>query len=428
MSQTVGSEPIRPTSDPPVVSAGSPHISALDPDAGTRPSNTVSGLPTNSGSNNPSQSQAVNNQAVDSTDPSLSKDSSALIGWNNNDPSQTQGGNAPATKSPLGEVPPVPIPQIGRETLATFLDGAVAIGSKTIYQGDAPTTQDGVQVSVAHGAVVVGSETIEVQSTAPVQYSPNEIATVGNHVISALSGGEIAIGTQTLRTGDPQVTIAETPVFLASSAIFIGSSSIILPNSPLAKQTPILFTTLGSQVLAALPSGGVIVGSITLHPGDAEITVAGTPIFLGSSAIAVGTRIVPLRLTDSVLSLTSASGTANRVSDGTKTALSETAISPSKAKSVVGSLTEGTTAIASRAIGSDALIAGASKSRQGTAGSTSKSTSTGSSTADPWVFTGARARMLEVGWTAVVGMCVSSAIGVIDFLLGKWTLSSGKTV
>ena len=159
------------------------------------------------------------------------------------------------------------------------------IGGQTILPG-VSTDIAGTPVILGSAGLVVGSSTVPMVPQTPA--SP--LAMVGGQPISAVGGsGNIAIAGSVLSPGQ-QATIAGTPISVGPSGVLVGASSITLPVPVSAS---ILGTVGGQVVSAAQPSGNVVVGGSTFTPGQ-QGNVAGMPVSVGPSAVAIGTNTIPL--------------------------------------------------------------------------------------------------------------------------------------
>ncbi|MCJ1388322.1 hypothetical protein MMC18_001168 [Xylographa bjoerkii] len=105
---------------------------------------------------------------------------------------------------------------------------------------------------------------------------------------SVLNPSAIIIGSQTLTLDSSAVTVASIPVSLNSADIIVGSSTIPFLMPPIASLSPSVIT-IGIEPITLLSSAIAIAGT-TLTPGAAGVTIDGTLISLGSSALVVGTK------------------------------------------------------------------------------------------------------------------------------------------
>ena len=114
----------------------------------------------------------------------------------------------------------------------------------------------------------------------------------------ALSG--YVLGEQTLRAGEPAITVSGTKISLASdaSAIVVDSSTRVLlafesagARGPADSPAPFLTLTANSNSASEF-----VVGGQTIKPGGSVITLSGTPISLESqaTAVVVGSRTRPV--------------------------------------------------------------------------------------------------------------------------------------
>jgi hypothetical protein len=115
------------------------------------------------------------------------------------------------------------------------------------------------------------------------------VGTIGKAPIVIGASSVVVVGSQTLRPGGPTVTVGGTPVALDASAteIIVGGSMLPLPliQNPGLQQT---VGTLGTVPVVLGPSSVVVIGTQTLQPGGAAVTVRpGTTVALAPSATAL---------------------------------------------------------------------------------------------------------------------------------------------
>ena len=115
------------------------------------------------------------------------------------------------------------------------------------------------------------------------------VGTVGTAPVVVGPSSVVIVGSQTLKPGGPAITVGGTPVALAPSAtaIVVGGTSLPLPQNqrPGQQQT---VGTFGTVPVVIGPSSIVVVGTQTLQPGGAPITLGpGTTVSLASSATAI---------------------------------------------------------------------------------------------------------------------------------------------
>ena len=119
-------------------------------------------------------------------------------------------------------------------------------------------------------------------------FTEGQAKTINNQIVQPLSNG-ISIAGTTLTPGAPPITVSGTPIHFGPSALVIGTSTV-----PFAPGDPnLITTTIAGHIITAAP-GAIAVSGTTLTPEAPPITLSGTPIQLGSSALIIGTSTVPL--------------------------------------------------------------------------------------------------------------------------------------
>lgn len=199
-----------------------------------------------------------------------------------------------STTKPLPAAPMQGIVTAGALTFRRGSGSDLVIGTQTIMAGAPAVTISGTPVSLPVGgtAVVVDGSTIQLSGPTPAPTTVPVILDVNGMPLTALSGFNYIVGSQTLVPGKPAITVNGTPVSLAidGTAVVAGDSTIQLSTA-----TPVVLDINGVS-LTALPGSNYIVGSQTLIPGGPAINVDGTPVSLAVSATAVvvGGSTVPL--------------------------------------------------------------------------------------------------------------------------------------
>ena len=168
------------------------------------------------------------------------------------------------------------------------------VGAGTTLKPNAPAiTINGTPVSLGPSALQIGSSTVPLNEAATITSAP--IANIGGQTYTAsqVTSGLVIAGS-TLQVGSSALTISGTPVSLGPSALVVGISSIPYQDgSNSAIATPI--TIAGQTYTASENSNGdVILAGSTLHVGGTAMTISGTPVELQSSALIVGSQIIPL--------------------------------------------------------------------------------------------------------------------------------------
>lgn len=190
--------------------------------------------------------------------------------------------------------------------------------------GGSPVTTNNVVYSLPTSATAIISNGYPVALT-PIPQASNVIPspppalTFAGSTYTAEASNYI-VGAQTLKPGAPAIVVSGTSISLAShgEAAIIGSSTqqLVTP-APTQSRAPAL--TFAGSTYQADSNSQFIIGSQTLTPGGI-ITVAGTPISLGSSASVaiVGTNTQSLLSPTTVATIITFAGstyTANSASE-----------------------------------------------------------------------------------------------------------------
>ncbi len=176
----------------------------------------------------------------------------------------------------------VPLPsssanQIAGIDMATDGAGNIVISGKTLHPGDPAIWVSGLQISFGNNGVIVGT------STMPLSAIPTR---VGNLKFTSDNVGNVIIGETTLHRGDQAMTVSGTRISLGDGGLVIGTQTIALFSLPAQTAGP-QFSTDGA--------GNVIINGLTLHPGDAALTISGTRVSLGvDGVLTAGSRTFPV--------------------------------------------------------------------------------------------------------------------------------------
>lgn len=181
--------------------------------------------------------------------------------------------------------PPIVLP-VGSSRIVADSEGNFIIESQTLVPGGSPITALGksIYLQPSNAAAIIDGSTVTLQQ-APFELSypsPPIVLSVGSSAIAANLEGNFVIGSQTLIAGGSPVTALGKSIYLQPS----GSAAIINGNTVALDQAPPVLT-FGSQTFEQEKAGGYIIGSQTLIAGGAPITVAGTPVSLAPSAPAL---------------------------------------------------------------------------------------------------------------------------------------------
>ena len=114
---------------------------------------------------------------------------------------------------------------------------------------------------------------------------PSPIATVKENTIFGLANGAISVHGQTLKAGDPAITIDSMPVSVGPSAVHIGRSSYRYTVPAVTRLAAM--ESVGGNAIHALAQGGIEIGSSTVLPGE-QMTIGGTALSVGSEKVVIG--------------------------------------------------------------------------------------------------------------------------------------------
>lgn len=148
-----------------------------------------------------------------------------------------------------------------------------------------PASQTGqAPVSTLVATRPLPAQTIVVQGHTIAENSP-PVTIEGNAV--GFSSGSIYVGGN----------VAPAPTHAPqqpSATVFQGLTFFPLPPNA-ATTTALPIATIDGKILTAAGlSGDLVINSITIKPGDAPITVAGTPISVGAGVVAIGSTTITI--------------------------------------------------------------------------------------------------------------------------------------
>ena len=273
------------------------------------PSNTQSG-------NIPSPT----NRPEQSVSPDIAK-TRALNGQDNSNiitPTKVPDVQDPAQSLPDAELPsndgPVPEAAASPPTISAVstIEGhevregsspdTITVDGNPIVRGSTPTDIIGTPVALhQNGDLVLGSSTIPgfLGSLGSGYAQPNagaSLVTVANQEISFLPNGVVISGA-TLSHGGSATTIAGTPLSVGPNGLVMGSSTILYPLITSAPNAMI-----NNKATNFLPNGDAVIDGTTLTPDSPAVTIYGTRVSLGSSALFVGSSVIPIApfITDGV--------------------------------------------------------------------------------------------------------------------------------
>ena len=188
----------------------------------------------------------------------------------------------PVTLQPLAQA------SVGGSRIVFGPSHAVVAGT-TIIQGAAPVVVANTPVSLGSSALVVGSSTLPLQ---PQQNTPTSpLAIVGGQPIVINPSNGLRIGATHLAAGS-QMTVDNTIISAPQNGGAVVGSSTIQPPSPQPLSlAPAPTFVVGSSTFVGNPSS-IRIGNTILSSG-AAITIAKTPVSLGSAGLVIGTKTVP---------------------------------------------------------------------------------------------------------------------------------------
>lgn len=213
---------------------------------------------------------------------------------------------------------PTPTPplilSIGSSVISANPDGDLVIANQTLTPGGSPVTASGKSIYLlpSGAAAVIDGSTVSLQTASPKSSypTPPAILPTGSSrtpanpkdaSIEALAQAPkvLTFGTQALKkekTGDGYIIGSQTlipgdaPITVAGTRFSLApsASELIVGSSTIAPQPERQILLFGAEVLVADSSGGFVLGkSQTLVPGHAPVTIEGTPVWLAPSASAL---------------------------------------------------------------------------------------------------------------------------------------------
>jgi len=163
------------------------------------------------------------------------------------------------------------------------------IGGLTVSQGAASTLVANTPISLSSSVLVVGS------STAPLQQQPQAAATpattIGGQAIVLNPLGGLGVGDSSVLAG-AKATVHGTVISAPQSGgAVIGVNAIPPPSPQPLSLAPVPLFTVGSSSFVESPSSFQI-GNTILSQG-AAVTIANTPVSLGSNGLVIGFKTIP---------------------------------------------------------------------------------------------------------------------------------------
>ena len=185
---------------------------------------------------------------------------------------------------------------IGGQAYTADSASKYTVGGQTLSPGGPSITFNGVPYSLATSAtaIISGTNTMAlIQSPSSV---PIQLLTIAGNTYSPGHASQYAVGTQTLSPGGSMITINDTPYSLAPSATALvsGMNTIPLNVGPPTEAHNIL--TIAGKTYTPDSASQYIVGTQTLAPGVAAVTVDGTKYSLpaGGTALISGSSTITL--------------------------------------------------------------------------------------------------------------------------------------
>lgn len=262
------------------------HFGLFDPPVAAMPVpafiSTTTNVPLQSQTQNPSPG-SIGTTVVSTQAPVVSPADS---------PTAPKSGNPPQSSQNIAN--PQPAPAIEQ---ASSAGGGIAVPS--IGPGDPaqPASGGGGKGASAETSmkpfgefIWSGFGGIWVENGSPQSLDPSVAIPLDSQTIMAFDppSAAVVIGSITISVGRPTATISEHVVSAASNSPVINGASITFPSSDVVTEALGAVITLGSQVLAAMDSSGIVtIGSITISPGGPAATISGHVISAATNGLVV---------------------------------------------------------------------------------------------------------------------------------------------
>lgn len=208
------------------------------------------------------------------------------------------------TQPPNADIQPFPKygPTVIAGESAQRVSNGISIAGITVTPGAAPITISGTAIAVGSSGIIIGASTVPIATVFPEQVASASSAkyqpiTILGQIAQPVSNGVFIAGA-TLTPGAPPITVLGTAIAVGLSGLIIGSSTVPLPTvfpQPAVPANAATYepTTIIGQAAQSV-SNGISIAGATLVPGAPPITISGTPVFVGSSDLVIGSSIVPL--------------------------------------------------------------------------------------------------------------------------------------
>ncbi|KAL8849615.1 MAG: hypothetical protein Q9221_005382 [Calogaya cf. arnoldii] len=180
----------------------------------------------------------------------------------------------------------------------------LVVDTQTLSPGAPAIMVSGTPISLADlaTAMAIGGSTFPMSGppspsafTDSMPPEVNGITTIGGLSLGRGLTSGFVVGSQTVKVGEPAITVGGTPISLAASAtaIVIGGSTVplsytIRPDSVKNSALPgIDAITVGGLSLSRASNSDLVIGSQTIEAGAPAITVDGTLISLAAAATVI---------------------------------------------------------------------------------------------------------------------------------------------
>ena len=175
-----------------------------------------------------------------------------------------------------------PIATIEGHTVSRVPGGDILVDGKSFNNGDQASIFNGMDLSVGSSAIEIGRSSYVL----PALHEVDALQSIGGEEVRILPQGGVAIGNSTFTAGDE--------VTLESKTIFVGSTNIVIDSITYAAQAlsrtisgvATSLPSIGGIAASRLPNGDVILGDSTIKPGAAT-EIDATRISVGSNVVVV---------------------------------------------------------------------------------------------------------------------------------------------
>lgn len=174
------------------------------------------------------------------------------------------------------------LPELGGESISVLPNGGIAIGGSTVSVNGIATIS-GTTVSLDANVVAIDGKTYALPT--PTRDGPK----IGQQIIKTASDGAIVVGSVTV-SNHAQTTISGTPISVGNGFIVVAGSTYSWPETSDAptQNDP----KIGQQMISSASGGAIVVGSVTVSK-QAQTTISGTPVSVGSDFVVVAGSTYP---------------------------------------------------------------------------------------------------------------------------------------